>query len=104
MIARPPGGFTGERIGHRTRVVGGEGLPGAGGEVDVAETEETLGSEGLSVLEVIFEQNPSHCPPLSGCGHRTPVNVKSQTLLRGLLLLLLLLLLGAGDFQSVRSL
>ena len=29
MTARPPGGFTGQRVGHRTRVVGGEGLPGA---------------------------------------------------------------------------
>ena len=68
-------------------------MPGGGGEVDVAETEETLGSEGLSVLEVIFEQNPSHSPALSGCGHRTSVNVKSQTLLRGGHLLLLVITL-----------
>ena len=100
---RPPDGFTGERFGHRTRVVGGEGLPGAGGEVDVVETDEALGSEGVSVLEVILEQDPSHSPPLPGSGHCAPVNVKSQTLLREvllflLLLLLVLLLLGAGHF------
>ena len=103
MRTRPPGGFTGERFGHRTRVVGGEGLAGAGGEVDVAETEETLRCEGVSVLEVIFVQQSSHSPTLSSCGHRTPVNVKSQALLSGAPVLLLLLL-GAGHFQSIRSL
>ena len=107
----PPDGFTGERFGHRTRVVGGEGLPGAGGEVDVVEADEALGREGVSVLEVILEEDPSHSPPLPGRAHCAPVYVKSQTLLRGghlllllLLLLCLLLLLGAGHFESIRSL
>ena len=103
MTVRPPGGFTCERFGLRTREVGGEGLPGAGGEVDVAETEETLSSEGVSVLKIIFVEQTSHSPTLSSCGHRTPVNVQSQALLRGVLTLLLLLL-GAGHFQSIRSL
>ena len=104
MIRRPADCLTGERFGHRTRVVGWEDLPSAGGEVDVVEAEETLGSEGVSVLEVIFEQDPSHSPPLPGCRHCAPVNVKSQALLRGvrhlilLLLLPLLPLLGAGHF------
>ena len=103
MIRRPADCLTGQRFGHRTRVVGWEDLPSASGEVDVVEAEKALGSEGVSVLEVIFEQDPSHSPSLPGCRHCTAVNVKSQALLRGvchliLLLLPLLLFLGAGHF------
>ena len=81
MMRGPTGGFTGERFGHRTRVVSREGLPGTGGEVDVVETEETLSTEGVSVLKVIFIDDPSHSPPLACRGYSTPVNIKSQTLL-----------------------
>ena len=81
MIRGPPGGFTGQRFGHRTREVCREGLSGTDGVVNVGETEETLCTEGVSVLKVIFVDDPSHSPPLSSRGHSTPVNIKSQTLL-----------------------
>ena len=80
MIRGPPGGVTGQRICHRTREVCREGLAGTDGEVNVGETEETLRTEGVSVLKVIFVDDPPHSPPLPSRGHSTPVNIKSQTL------------------------
>ena len=72
---------------------------GAGGEVDLVEAEEALSQEGVSVVQVVLEQDSSHSAGLSGSGHGAAVNVQSQGQVGDVLLVT-----RTGHLQSLGSL